>query len=737
MSVEDLYLSDSPPAAAVSTPTGRLKRITKLLPMSSPLTPDPPRRPRPPTAREATPKSNESSPSYSPSAAAAQDRLTHMDVTASMVQQLRQATRRNAALESSRTEAWEKARVLEEQIAAFMAKTERLTGENRKLGERMWELENENHTLEGKRRELEEHVLRKDAELRALAERSRRAIDMIEDTKAAETSHRREKDDLLHRNDMLQSSLRKLRNEWHAERSDLMRQLQELAQELEDYRRTGTPRFGLSSQPSALEVVPDPTPDPQSTAKEDEEAVTPETISPPSLLLHVDPASVPPLPNAEPVSFLDSLIAALGNVLSLLGEMDSQNLLGEAAVPPQWATILEMVDNLRRALEERFELAQAETKEVERLPDKVGSSLLTIFEHGASQQTFGDVLQTSMPELSPSTAVVEPTPTLEDLAKAADGFLSKGSAISFGDGMLEAAAVSVLPSLSLEDLDAAVVSGGEIEPCQVPSPETSEGAVWQTVVGARSETEASISEAAGSIMTQSEAHEEANPASEAMEDSLPPLRPRPATENTQRRRVSGRAGRPKSLFFSTLASISDAMRRFSMHESVAEEQDESDAASVRSASSFVDGTPLDLAEPSSDVALFALTQCMVGSRMQKFNKYGKRPQERYVWVNPFNGTLHWSPQDPTLDNTGSKVKTARILSVTEEIDSRNGGTPKRRSLRFIIIRTPSRHIRLSAVVPEDHGIWIQGLGELLKRRSGQDSRLTQLIFLSNATPGAQ
>lgn len=54
-----------------------------------------------------------------------------MDVTASVVHQLRQATRRNTALEAARLEAAEKARGFEEQIASLTAKNERLTGENR------------------------------------------------------------------------------------------------------------------------------------------------------------------------------------------------------------------------------------------------------------------------------------------------------------------------------------------------------------------------------------------------------------------------------------------------------------------------------------------------------------------------------------------------------------------------------------------------------------------------------
>jgi hypothetical protein len=54
-----------------------------------------------------------------------------MDVTASVVQQLRHASRKNANLEAARTEAAEKVRLLEEQMAVHTGKNDRLTSENR------------------------------------------------------------------------------------------------------------------------------------------------------------------------------------------------------------------------------------------------------------------------------------------------------------------------------------------------------------------------------------------------------------------------------------------------------------------------------------------------------------------------------------------------------------------------------------------------------------------------------
>lgn len=134
MSSEDIFQAE-PSAGATSTPSAFRRMTNKLLPTSSPMTPEhAPRRPRPPAAREPVPQSNDSSPSYSPSGPPlTQDPLSNMDVTASVVQQLRHASRRNATLEAARAETAEKIRLLEEEILKMTGKNDRLTNENREL----------------------------------------------------------------------------------------------------------------------------------------------------------------------------------------------------------------------------------------------------------------------------------------------------------------------------------------------------------------------------------------------------------------------------------------------------------------------------------------------------------------------------------------------------------------------------------------------------------------------------
>ncbi|KAJ1537052.1 hypothetical protein HK096_004746 [Nowakowskiella sp. JEL0078] len=52
----------------------------------------------------------------------------------------------------------------------------------------------------------------------------------------------------------------------------------------------------------------------------------------------------------------------------------------------------------------------------------------------------------------------------------------------------------------------------------------------------------------------------------------------------------------------------------------------------------------------------ALGSTMIGGWFQKYNRFGKHPQMRFVWVNPYSQTLLWAPNPPSQQKTRN-VKT--------------------------------------------------------------------------------
>ncbi|TPX34683.1 hypothetical protein SmJEL517_g02742 [Synchytrium microbalum] len=113
-----------------------------------------------------------------------------------------------------------------------------------------------------------------------------------------------------------------------------------------------------------------------------------------------------------------------------------------------------------------------------------------------------------------------------------------------------------------------------------------------------------------------------------------------------------------------------------------------------------------------------LTQTMIGSWFQKYDRRNKRSHLRFVWVNPYSRLLNWAPQPPSQGGRGIKTKTAFIT------DIKFTGTAPPVLLEpnhpptithSIDIITSDRLIRLIPTNWMDFRMWTQGISLLLSR----------------------
>ncbi|KAJ1547718.1 hypothetical protein HK096_000730 [Nowakowskiella sp. JEL0078] len=127
----------------------------------------------------------------------------------------------------------------------------------------------------------------------------------------------------------------------------------------------------------------------------------------------------------------------------------------------------------------------------------------------------------------------------------------------------------------------------------------------------------------------------------------------------------------------------------------------------------------------------ALGSTMIGGWFQKYNRFGKHPQMRFVWVNPYSQTLLWAPNPPSQQKTRN-VKTAYIESVhcPPAPDTKN--LPPSTE-NYIMITTPDRFIKLVPLNWSDHAMWCEGL-TLLVNRASSKTPVYEQFRLVDATP---
>ncbi|KAG8922861.1 hypothetical protein FRC01_013515 [Tulasnella sp. 417] len=127
-------------------------------------------------------------------------------------------------------------------------------------------------------------------------------------------------------------------------------------------------------------------------------------------------------------------------------------------------------------------------------------------------------------------------------------------------------------------------------------------------------------------------------------------------------------------------------------------------------------------ESSEEEVIHALTQTMIGEAMYKYTRrvvgggYGKKRHRRFFWMNPYTKTLYWSVGDPgSVSANESTPKTAYVESVKAIMEL--NPLPPALYHYSIVVSTPQREIKFTALNKERHDIWYTALKYLLDRPS--------------------
>jgi len=125
-----------------------------------------------------------------------------------------------------------------------------------------------------------------------------------------------------------------------------------------------------------------------------------------------------------------------------------------------------------------------------------------------------------------------------------------------------------------------------------------------------------------------------------------------------------------------------------------------------------------------------LRRTMNGTWMYKFNRFGKNPHLRYVWIHPFNKLIYWSRREPS-DKFKHQIKTKSeyIQNV-----SRTELKTKYKDMincypHLINVKTPQRTLQISALNKEDFDIWYTAIQSLIHKFEGYNTN-NDLICLN-------
>ena len=116
----------------------------------------------------------------------------------------------------------------------------------------------------------------------------------------------------------------------------------------------------------------------------------------------------------------------------------------------------------------------------------------------------------------------------------------------------------------------------------------------------------------------------------------------------------------------------------------------------------------------------AITQTMMGEFLWKYTRKTGRAQtsdkrhKRFFWVHPYNRTLYWSDRDPaTAGRAELKAKSVAIQSVGVVTD--DNPMPPGLHRKSIVIMTPGRSVKFTAITEQRHNTWFNALSYLLHR----------------------
>ncbi|KAI0697045.1 hypothetical protein BC835DRAFT_1339896 [Cytidiella melzeri] len=118
--------------------------------------------------------------------------------------------------------------------------------------------------------------------------------------------------------------------------------------------------------------------------------------------------------------------------------------------------------------------------------------------------------------------------------------------------------------------------------------------------------------------------------------------------------------------------------------------------------------------------IHAITQTMIGEFLYKYTRraigkgHGERRHKRFFWVHPYTRTLYWSSADPGSSNVSeSSAKSAYIEGVRAVLDP--NPMPPGIYQYSVVVSTPQREMKFTALTKERHDIWLNALQYLLTR----------------------
>ncbi|KAI8358178.1 meiotic cell cortex C-terminal pleckstrin homology-domain-containing protein [Mortierella sp. GBAus27b] len=126
-------------------------------------------------------------------------------------------------------------------------------------------------------------------------------------------------------------------------------------------------------------------------------------------------------------------------------------------------------------------------------------------------------------------------------------------------------------------------------------------------------------------------------------------------------------------------------------------------------------TPTDL------TMIQSITQTMIGDYLMKYtrrritNRMSEKCHKRYVWVHPYNKTIHWSLNNPGVEGE-QRAKSANILDVTQETDENHNPNSELPNIS-LVIHTTTRNLKMKAPTREKHDLWFQAIKYLMTRPS--------------------
>ncbi|ORY81709.1 hypothetical protein LY90DRAFT_500102 [Neocallimastix californiae] len=114
-----------------------------------------------------------------------------------------------------------------------------------------------------------------------------------------------------------------------------------------------------------------------------------------------------------------------------------------------------------------------------------------------------------------------------------------------------------------------------------------------------------------------------------------------------------------------------------------------------------------------------LRKTMNGTWMYKFNRYGKNPHLRYIWIHPYNKLIYWSRREPN-EKFKHQIKTkSEYIQDVFKNDMKDRYKEIIKCYPYIInVKTPQRVLQIAALNNEDFDIWYKAIQSLIHKFEG-------------------